>query len=81
MKTIRNATIAVLALLAAIFLLQNREAVETRFLVFRLQTPQSVLLLVILLLGFGLGLLAALGARLAGRKTGAEVHPPPEKRA
>ncbi len=59
MKTMRTASIVILSLLAAIILFQNRAPVESHFLMIDVQTPQSILLVVLLLVGFGIGMLAS----------------------
>ena len=59
MQRARLLSIAVLAILAVIVVLQNTATVETRILFFRIEAPRAVLLAVTLLIGFVLGLLAA----------------------
>jgi lipopolysaccharide assembly protein A len=58
---IRLIAAAGLAVLAAIWILQNRGAVQTRFLFVTLTMPQSALLAITLLLGIAGGVLLALG--------------------
>jgi uncharacterized integral membrane protein len=58
---IRLIAAAGLAVLAVIWILQNRGAVQTRFLFITLTMPQSALLAITLLLGFAGGVLLALG--------------------
>jgi uncharacterized integral membrane protein len=59
MKTARTVAIAVLCVVAAIILFQNRAPVDTHFLMVDVQTPQSILLIAVLLVGVGIGMLAS----------------------
>lgn len=61
---------AVLTILLLILILQNRDPVETKFLLASVTMPRAALLMVTGLIGFAIGLLVAL--RLSGRpKSGA----------
>jgi uncharacterized integral membrane protein len=75
MKAARTVSIVVLCLLAAIILIQNRAPVETHFLMVDVQTPQSILLIVLLLVGFGIGMLAS--HRMNKKKPEAKSAPLP----
>lgn len=59
MKRMRTVSIVVLCVVAAIILFQNRAPVETHFLMVDVQTPQSILLVAVLLVGVGIGVLAS----------------------
>ncbi len=59
MRQSKLVIIAVLILLSAVVILQNRESVETRLLFVTLVMSKAVLLLATLLIGFAVGLLAA----------------------
>jgi uncharacterized integral membrane protein len=59
MKATRTVSIVALCLVAAIILFQNRAPVETHFLMVDVQTPQSILLIAVLLVGVGIGMLAS----------------------
>jgi len=73
MKRAKTISLAVLALLVIVVVLQNTESVETKVLFFPIVMPRAVLLLITLLTGFALGLLAKL--RLSREKPA----PAPEK--
>ena len=64
----------ILLLLTALIILQNSAPVEIKFLFFSLVLPQALLLLLTTLIGFALGVIAAL---LSGRKR----RPPEPKRS
>jgi len=53
-------TMAILALLAAIIILQNTDPVQTRILFFTLTLPRAVLLFAATLIGFSLGVITVL---------------------
>lgn len=74
-KELRLTLIVALSLVAAIILFQNRAPVETHFLMVDVQTPQSILLLVLLLVGFGIGMLAS--HRINKKKPHTKDAPPP----
>ena len=58
---IRLSAAAGLAVLAVIWILQNRGAVQTRFIFITVSMPQSALLAITLLLGITAGIFLALG--------------------
>lgn len=63
MKTSKIVAILVLALLLGAVVIQNRQPVETRFLMVTVTMPQILLLLITVGGGFCLGLLVAIGVR------------------
>lgn len=65
MRQLRIAALAALALLALVVVLQNTEPVTTRLLFFTFEAPAALLLFAVGLVGFVLGLAAAL---LGGRR-------------
>lgn len=60
MQRFKTVSIAILALLGTIIILQNTAPVETRILFFSIIMPRAVLLMVTTLIGFGLGILVSL---------------------
>ncbi len=68
MRQSKLVIIAVLILLAAVVIFQNRESIETRVLFVSLVMSKSVLLLATLLVGFAVGLLSATRFGAAKRK-------------
>jgi putative membrane protein len=60
MKRTKTIVVLVLAVLAAIIILQNTQTVETRILFVTISMPRALLLFVTLMVGFGLGILVAL---------------------
>ena len=60
MKRFKMISIAVLAVLGVIIILQNTEQVETKILFFSIAMPRAVLLMGTTLIGFALGILVAL---------------------
>ena len=58
---IRLITAAVLAILAAIWILQNGDSVQVKFLFARITMPQSAMLSITLLIGTVVGIFLALG--------------------
>jgi len=67
MKNFKTITIAVVILLVLIVILQNTQAVETKFLFVTVTMPRAFLLMMTFLFGFIAGLLIKL--RLEGKKT------------
>jgi len=63
MKTTKIISILVLAIVLGAVVLQNRQPVETHFLMVTVTMPQILLLLLTTGGGFCLGLLVALGVR------------------
>jgi uncharacterized integral membrane protein len=71
MKKLRMIAACVLAVLVAIVVLQNTEAVETHLLFATVTLPRAVLLLTTALVGFALGVLTSLvWMRSQEKKTG-----------
>ena len=66
MKKGKILLMAVLALLAIIIVFQNTEAVDTKLLFITVTMPRALLLIVVLLVGFILGLIAPIS--LYGKK-------------
>ena len=60
MKRFKMISIAVLAILGVIIILQNTEQVETRILFLSITMPRAILLMGTTLIGFALGVLVAL---------------------
>ena len=60
MKRFKMISIAVLAVLGVIIILQNTEQVETKILFFSITMPRAILLMGTTLIGFALGILVAL---------------------
>jgi uncharacterized integral membrane protein len=81
MKAMRTASIVILCVVAAIILFQNRAPVETHFLMVDVQTPQSILLIVLLLVGFGIGMLASHRMNRKKPETGHTVSSADKNRA
>ena len=60
MKRFKMISIAILALLGLIIILQNTEPVETRMLFLSITMPRAILLMATTLIGFALGVLVSL---------------------
>ena len=60
MNRFKMISIAVLAILGVIIILQNTEQVETRILFLSITMPRAILLMGTTLIGFALGVLVAL---------------------
>ncbi len=60
MKRVKLIGALVLAVLAAVIVLQNMRTVEMRLLFARVEMPNAVLLLLVAFLGFALGILTTL---------------------
>ena len=71
MQRFKMISIAILALLGVIIILQNTEPVETRLLFMSITMPRAILLMGTTLIGFALGLLVSLF--FPGRNSGAKL--------
>lgn len=67
MSKVRTFTVAALAILAVIVVLQNLAPVEARFLFFTIRAPSAVMLTATLAIGFALGMLVSFGMRRGAR--------------
>lgn len=61
MNKIKLIVAAVIALLGIIIIVQNQEPMETKILFLTVTMPRFILLLITAMLGFAVGVLAALG--------------------
>jgi len=77
MKRAKTISLAILALLVIVVVLQNTETVRPKLLFWSVAMPRAVLLLVTLLAGFALGMLARL--RLSREKPAPTPAPAPEE--
>ena len=68
MTKLKLMVLLVLSVLAIVLILQNTEAVETRFLFATVTMPRAALLVLTLLLGFVCGILVALAVGKKGKK-------------
>lgn len=66
-RNVKIAAIAVAVIVVLILILQNTEPVATRILFATIEMPRAVLLVVMLAIGFVLGLLTALRSRSDGK--------------
>ena len=65
---IRIIVILIIAIAVLVFVFQNREPVQTKFLVFEATMPRAIVILMTAVVGFAAGVLVA---RFSGRKQGA----------
>ncbi|MBI5014417.1 MAG: LapA family protein [Deltaproteobacteria bacterium] len=79
MKQLKIVSVAVLALLTLIVVLQNTGPVETRILFFTLHAPVALLLFVTGVLGFVLGVAVSLILRRRVKPPAADQGSPPPR--
>jgi uncharacterized integral membrane protein len=78
LSTLKAIVAVAVILCMAIFILQNREILELRFLSWRFETRRAYMLLVVLGAGLGLGWIIATLSQLTARGREAHVERPPD---